>query len=658
MRCFGRVLALFLLSPLPTATAAQPDADEVSVVRDAERAVLRNGRIAIELALRNGRARTAAIANLRTGDTSILEGEDFVLELEGGRTIAASACAVAGAPDVLKEGDATRLTVSFTHDDLKLRLCTELRPAAWWAERSLEIEGGRGRLARVHLAAWRTDDVRGQPGPGPIVQTLGYPQGCGQAVYAKDLFVAIAHPGADNFAREGSIACSLPDWRELGGVLRTRTLLVGAGAAGDARRAFLGCIHARRATPARMLCLVNDWYWADKSKPLAALEALARLKEATGLPVDTFTLDDGWDLDWDRDSGLWGRLNRTRFPGGWEALQAAGRAAAINVSLWFGPIGGYGGREQRIAFGQAAGYETNGDKLCLAGGCYKQHVIESFSRWASRGMDYIKVDGFWPDCTRTEHGHATGAGGAIAQMDALIDIFAAWRRARPDLAIGYTSGSNPSPFWLEHADWVWRGGADDSHAGAGEPFDRHTTYLDACLQAHRTTDMPISAFVTFDIVQHRIAGNSDAVFERGFWWLAARTSLHHDWYLQASDLTPERWRMLTRAALWARKHERTFRTSRMIGGDPAKGRIYGFAAYDAGAGTLALRNPSAEGGSFQGSLAELLELPNSDLERTFLVTGVFGRSEALAGKRAGRAPLALTLGPFEIAIVELAAAPR
>ena len=168
-----------------------------------------------------------------------------------------------------------------------------------------------------------------------------------------------------------------------------------------------------------------------------------------------------------------------------------------------------------MAFAHTRGFEINGDKLCLAGPRYQEHVTECFSRWAAQGMDYIKVDGFWPDCANTDHGHATGPGGAIQQMDALIRVFAAWRKANPKLVIGYTSGSNPSPFWLQHCDYVWRGGADDQHEGAGDPFDRYHTFVDGCLQAQRSTEMPISGFVTFDIVQGRTRSSSRAAFERG-----------------------------------------------------------------------------------------------------------------------------------------------
>jgi hypothetical protein len=237
-------------------------------------------------------------------------------------------------------------------------------------------------------------------------------------------------------------------------------------------------------------------------------------------------------------------------------------------------------------------------------------------------------------------------------MDSLMEVFAAWRQAKPDLLIGYTSGSSPSPFWLQHADYIWRGGADDSHMGAGEPFDRHNTFIDTCLYAHRASDVPLSAFVTFDIVQDRISGNSDDVFEKGAWWLAARTSLHHDWYVHASDLIRERWTVLARVGRWAKSHERVFQYSRMVGGDPARGEIYGFSAFDKVGGTLALRNPSAEARRLDSTLAELLDLPEAARSRSFRLHGVFGEARALAGVHRAGAPLSISLPPLAIVVVE------
>jgi hypothetical protein len=165
--------------------------------------------------------------------------------------------------------------------------------------------------------------------------------------------------------------------------------------------------------------------------------------------------------------------------------------------------------------------------------------------------------------------------------------------------------------------------------------------------------MPISAFVTFDIVQSRIAGNRDQVFERGCWWLSARTSLHHDWYIQASDLTHARWQMLARATRWAKSQEKLFRWSRMVGGDPGQGQVYGFAAFDAGRGTLAFRNPSAEPRVLESTLVSLLDLPEAVRARTFKLRGIYGQTRTIEGQRRAAAPMRIELPPQAIAVLEV-----
>jgi len=630
-------------------------AGRVEVRISSSSASIANEFLSWEMSLAENRPRTISIRNRRMGQTAPIEGDDFVLEFADGSRVASNEFTLEKAIEETTEDGGKKIVLHLARGNLRLLLVTEMHPGQWWATRHLEILGGAGELAAVTLAQWQCGKTSGPSSAGKILDSLGFPNESGQPVYVDDLFLAIVHPGAQNFIRDGGLSCRLPAYDQLGAsqMIRTRNLVVGAGEKDAVRRAFLGYIDATRAVPSRMIFLVNDWYWKDKSRPLEAVKALAAVKQQTGVPVDSFTLDDGWDFDWDTTTGLWGQLDRKRFGGDLKTMLAAGAPANIGLSLWFGPIGGYGVRKKRIEFARTAGFEIYGDKLCLTGPRYRKHVIESFSRWAAQGMDYIKVDGFWPECPQSDHGHPVGPRGAIAQMDALIEVFAAWHKARPDLVIGYTSGSNPSPFWLQHCDYVWRAGRDDSHAGAGEPFDRNNTYLDACLQAHRQTEMPTSAFVTFDIVQGRTTGSSKEAFERGAWWLAARTSLHHDWYVQPSDLSAEEWATLARAAKWAKGHEKVFRWSRMIGGDPGKGEVYGFAAFDGGAGTLALRNPTDKAQTFEASLADALDLPAATRSRSLRLRSVYGATQSLEGDHAATARLRVQLPPLAIAVFEV-----
>jgi hypothetical protein len=646
---------LAILAAPADATSASP----VEVRIGPEAASTANPYLAWEMSVAGGHVRTRTLTNRRSGVAMQPVGQEFIVEMADGEKIGSSDFQFEQAAEEPVAGGGERLVMELSHGPLHVRLATQVKPDEWWATRWMDISANAGGLAAVTFSSWSCAGARG-PGPtalagGAWQHSLGLANGFGQPVYCGDLFLAIAHPGAQNIAGRDGISFRLPCYEALvpGRPVRTREFIVGAGDSGDGRRAFLNYIDATRAVPARMICLVNDWYWKDKSRRIEGVRALAQVKARTGVPIDSFTLDEGWDGGGSSAGGLWGSLDPVQFPGGWEAIQDSGRSANIGISLWFSPMGGYGERKARVESARAADYELNGDKFCLAGPRYRSTVVTAFTRWARLGMDYVKVDGFWPDCTQTDHGHLTGERGTIQQMDALIGVFASWRDARRDLVIAYTSGSNPSPFWLQHCDFVWRGGVDDDFSGRGETFDRYSTFIDSCLQRQRPAELSPSALATFDIVQDRIKGCSDAAFERNTWWLAARTSLHHDWYVQASDLTDERWQLLARVTGWAKRHEQVFRFSRMIGGDPSKREIYGFSAVDRKGGTLALRNPSSEARVLTASLADLLDLPTADRTREWRLRGVYGRTGDREGVFAANAPWRLELPPLGVAIFEV-----
>jgi len=602
--------------------------------------------------------RIEALRNNLTGEILEVPEAGFFFEFSSGRTVSSSDF-VLDSISKGKDAEGKVLNVKLRSADppLSLKLCYKAPREGNWIEQRMSLScASRGlKLSRITHAKWKIAGAIGPSGPGQVIPATGYPIGCGQVVFFRSFFCAVAHPAAENFCSKEWVSCSIPAEIRLrsGALYSFQPFLIGAGREGAMRRAFHRCLWGLRGRPERMIFLVNDWYWKDKSRTLEDLKKFAAVKQKTGVPIDSFTLDDGWSTYTNKEAGLWGALLESRFSCTWEDLSAAGRKADIGVSLWFGPIGGYGYRPRRLPLARALGYEINGDKLCLAGRKYRKYVEEVFSKWAKRGMDYIKVDGFWPDCRKAGHGHPTGPGGAPARMDALAEVFSAWLRAKPDLRIAYTSGSNPSPFWLLHADYLWRGGADDAFLGKGEPIDRYTTYIDACLWRLRKTCVPIGAFVTFDLVTRRILPSSDQALSRGFWWLAARTSLHHDWYVHPDDLSLSQWRALARAATWARSHQEVFRFGRMIGGEVRKGEIYGFAAFNGKAGTLAFRNPSLQEKKIAGELADWLELDRSEASGSYLLEAVFGRTADVLGVHTGKERLELSLPPLGIAVFEV-----
>jgi hypothetical protein len=639
---------------LALATLAGPSAARAGVAIHPGKAVIENAFLSIELSTAGKKLRTTSISNRLTGAVTPLEGDDFVIVLADGGKVKESDLALDRVEEVTAGGE-EGLALVLTGEAIEVRMRLTMRPGEWWISRWLEIQGAKGRLAKLSLSEWRTQGTYGPPGPGKTTEGLGYPEGYGQAAYVDDLFFAIEHPGAENFARGKRIACRIPAFDELGPgkTAVSRRFVVGAAEEGGAPQAFARFIGERRANPARMLFVIDDRCSREKGGAQEAFEALVQLKTATGIPLDSMLLDEGWDLR-EGPAPLWTRLDPARFPGGWQPFLDVGKPVGLGLSLWFGPAGGQGAREKRVALGRSAGLEVNGDKLCLAGTAYRKQAIAAFSAWSANGMDLIEVEGFFPDCKCEGHGHPTGEGAAVAQMDALIENFAEWRKARRGIRIAFTAGSNPSPFWLQHADSIGRGVVAGGEAsGDGEPFDRRATAIDEVLQVHRPADAPFSSFVAEDLDASCLAGTSDAAFERNAWWLAARTTLLHRWCVQPSDLTPERWKVLDQAAEWAKSRQKLFRLSRMVGGDPRQKGIYGFSAFEEGVGVLALRNPAGKPGALEQSLSRLLVLSRDAGGKSYILRGVYGETKALEGIHPGRSALKVELPPLAVAIFEV-----
>ena len=215
------------------------------------KAVIGNEFLVWEMKLKKGRMSTAAVTNRRTGKVTTFQGEDFVLEFAGGRIIASSEFHVESVREQSLGGGGKQLIVQLTHRHAVAHLTTAINPGQWWAQRWLTIDAGPGRLEGVTFALGLRRQ-RGPSRPGNTVPALGFPSGCGQPLYVGDLFLAIAHPGADNFttARGGCCRLAADDKIAADAPVRSREFVLGAGQAGAARRALLGYLDATRSAHA------------------------------------------------------------------------------------------------------------------------------------------------------------------------------------------------------------------------------------------------------------------------------------------------------------------------------------------------------------------------------------------------------------------------
>ncbi|MCE9615671.1 MAG: hypothetical protein K8T26_15490 [Lentisphaerae bacterium] len=623
---------------------------------------------------------------------------EFALTVDGERlTSSAFTCAT---PASLEGGTTFITHHALAARDLQVRVTYSAHAELGVLRKRLAVTG-RGRLTAIELEGWDVAGARGASSRMEHKQIGMGPLGIGQPIFWNGFFLGVEHPGAENWVTPAGLLCRFPCNRALSSTaFASPPCVLGTAHAGREADAFQDYIDRLRphAEPP-FVALVNNWYQFGRvrHRGIAQLPGSVVLDEMrdfsvhardVGLPLDFYCLDDPWaDAPpspapglprlhpsapaGQAGHGLWDRLSPELFPGGLPALVAA--AAPMRIGLWVGPIGGYLGRGPLVAFGKSLGYETwtdvtddsgfGQDKLCAHGTHYHAHLRESLAHWARAGVRYWKFDGIEFHCNDATHGHDVGPGACTAQMDAWIELMQVIRRTAPDSLIAFTTGSNPSPWWLLHVDFVWRGGGDDRTVAQDAPKrERFATYIDDCLHLLRHTAMPVASVVTFGLIQNAALtyasdGETPEAFERALWLMVARGTHHHDLYVSPDTLSPDAWAALARALHWARRQRRVLARSRMILGEPMRGDVYGFASWRDGRGIVALRNPSGAARTLTTTWRDLLPEATLDDLSPLTATPAYGPAPRPPRTPAPGDTVHVDLPPFGVAVWDVHASP-
>ena len=278
----------------------------------------------------------------------------------------------------------------------------------------------------------------------------------GSPVVAGDFFLGFEHPlSLSRVVRGEAIAelervLSLPKGQTV-----TYSAVVGVVPHGQLRRGFLTYLERERAHPYRTFLHYNSWYDLGYFTPYDEAGALDRVKvfgtelvRNRGVVLDSFLFDDGWD----DHASLW-RFNQG-FPNGFAPVTAAAKEYGFAPGVWMSPWGGYSKpKQERVKFGEAAGFETVAGGFALSGPKYYERFrdvcLEMMRRY---GINQFKFDG-------TGNVNRVVAGSKFdSDFDAMIHLIGELREAKPDLYVNLTTGTTASPFWLRYADSIWRGG--------------------------------------------------------------------------------------------------------------------------------------------------------------------------------------------------------
>jgi hypothetical protein len=423
------------------------------------------------------------------------------------------------------------------------------------------------------------------------------------------------------------------------------------------RRDFLAYIEQERAHPYRTFLHYNSWYDLGYFTPFDAAGAVDRveafgreLTEKRGVKLDSFLFDDGWD----NHASLW-KFN-DGFPDGFAPVKAAAEKFGADPGVWMSPWGGYSKpKQERIAFGKAAGYEIVGNGYALSGPTYyaafRDVCLEMVRKY---GVNQFKFDG-------TGNANSVFKGSSFdSDFAAAIHLISELRAAKPDLFINLTTGTWPSPFWLLYADSIWRGGEDDDVAGVGTYRERWITYRDADTYKGVVQNgplYPLNSLMLHGMIYARFRkplstdpGNDFRNEIRSYFGTGTQLQ---EMYVTPSLLTEKNWDDLAEAAKWSRANAAVLSDTHWVGGDPAWVEVYGWASWTPAKGILVLRNPGAETKTISLRLRDVFELPVGAAD-TFSVRSPWvedagkGAFSMKAGERHE-----FTLAPFEVLTLEM-----
>ncbi|MFB3852214.1 MAG: enterotoxin [Vicinamibacterales bacterium] len=610
----------------------------------------------------NGRLKPASFEDRLTSRRVPVPPEAFALVFEGGRVVRASEMKVAGAPRVeILPGDASRSRLAERLPGKQLVIALEAPDGGFGVTWTAVVRDGSSYVRQEIVVSARRiplplERVTFLDVAMPGASVAGAVQG--SPVVAGGAFIGVEHPMSQCEVEGGVARCSLVRALPVpAGQNISVSVVSGVTAPGQLRRGFLAYLERERAHPYRPFLHYNSWYDLgyfskfDEKAALDVIETFGReLVVRRSVQVDSFLFDDGWD----DPRTLW-RFHEG-FPEGFAKVQRAAEKFGAAPGVWLSPWGGYGEpKKQRLAAGAEQGFETNERGFALSGPIYYRRFHDTCLEFVrTYGVNQFKFDGI---------GRATGIqpGSAFgSDFEAAIQLIEDLRAERPEVFINLTTGTWPSPFWLRHADSIWRGGEDHDFTGTGSDRQQWITYRDAQTYANvvkRGPLYPLNSLMLHGLVYARHAKRLDTDPQADFAsevrsYFGSGTGLQ-EMYVTPALLGPRDWDVLAEAAQWARRNAAALADTHWVGGDPAALEVYGWASWSRDEGHLVLRNPSAKPASFAVEIGKVLELP-ADQPKRWRGRSPWkeDRSRPAVDFQEG-APRSVDLGPFEVLTLDL-----
>ena len=238
----------------------------------------------------------------------------------------------------------------------------------------------------------------------------------------------------------------------------------------------------------------------------------------------------------------------------------------------------------------------------------------------------------------------------VAGTERLMTIFQRMGEANPAVYIVISNGAYLSPWWLMHVDSIWMINAGDAAGGSDRTAElvyRDDRYYE--IWHEENTQFPIHAIFNHE-PKKRETGEPKDVFRKYLYMNLSRGTGFIELYIKPAVLKEYDWDVISEGLHWAQEVFPTFKRSRMHGGSPKAGEVYGYTAWTENQGYVSLHNPSGENRDYSFKLdREFGLLPDSG---TFhLSSPLDGGTEGLDEQYDYGNAIKLTLKPRDIRIL-------
>ena len=361
----------------------------------------------------------------------------------------------------------------------------------------------------------------------------------------------------------------------------------------------------------------NSWF--DHMKDISAdniqksfYEVEKGLTQHGVKPLDSYVVDDGWvnySSFWDFNS---------KFPNQLYDSSLQVNQLGSNFGLWLGPRGGYGTE------GQIAGWiEQNnlgsrnpqsGNDINISDARYTNKLLNDvFLKYQNNfDINYWKLDGMLlnPATQKSEY-YVTGKPEytITETYERWTDMYEKMREQRngKDLWINMTSYVNPSPWYLQWVNSVWmQNTADVDFTKKFDSTDEQQmlTYRDNSyfeFVNERQWQLPFKYFYNHDPVYgnrtHEGKNRNPIKFEDNelreyLYMLGTRGTAFWEYYYSYNMFDDDKWDVNSEAANWIEDNFHILQKSKMFGGKPDNGDVYGYSCWNGNEGIVSLRNPS------------------------------------------------------------------